>query len=183
MVFTSAWPLVEQCAPMPVVYASRHGETSLGFDLLQTLAGGEGLSPTAFGLSVHNAILGQLSIARHETLESIALSVEGDGAEHAFVEACALQAQGHERVLVILAEEMPPAAYDAWTGDILFPYAATFIVERGDDILLELSSSVAFQADDAGLPSALSLLRHLALGSPRWHRYTDKRTWTWTRQH
>jgi hypothetical protein len=182
MVFASAWPLAEGRDPMPVVYASRHGETSRGFELLQTLARDEDLSPTSFGLSVHNAILGQWSIVRQETCESIALSVEGDGAEHAFLEAGALQARGHEQVLVILAEETPPEAYRPWIDDIPFPYAAAFVVGRNSDMSLEFSEDPA-QPDDAGLPSPLNLVRHLALGTSRWHCRAGRRTWTWTRQH
>jgi len=182
MVFATAWPLAEQYPPMPVVYASRHGETTRGYELLHALASGEGLSPTSFGLSVHNAILGLWSIVRHETLESIALSVEGDSAEHAFVEACALLTQGHERALVLLAEEKPPAAYQTWTGDVLFPYAAAFVVEQGVDLDLTLSQAVQ-ENDQSDLPSSLNLLRHLSLGSSHWHHRTGNRTWTWTRRH
>lgn len=181
MVFASAWPLAEGRPPMPVVYASRHGETSRGFELLQTLARDEDLSPTSFALSVHNAILGQWSIVRNETCETVALSIEGDGAEHAFLEAGALQEQGHEQVLVILAEETPPQAYRPWTADIPFPYAAAFVVGRGPGMSLALSPDGA-PPDQAGLPSPLSLLRHLSLGTSRWHCRTGNRTWTWTRQ-
>ena len=181
MVFACAWPLAEGQAPMPVVYASRHGETSRGFELLQTLAKGEDLSPTSFGLSVHNAILGQWSIVRQETCESVALSIDGDGAEHAFLEAGALQARGHDQVLVILTEETPPGAYRPWTDDIPFPHAAAFVVGRGTDMSLELADAPA-QTDEAGLPSSLNLIRHLALGRSRWHCRTSNRTWTWTRR-
>jgi len=181
MVFASAWPLAEGHPPMPVVYASRHGETSRGFELLQTLACDEDLSPTSFALSVHNAILGQWSIVRQETCESVALSIEGDGAEHAFLEAAALQSRGHDRVLVILTEETPPEAYRPWTEDIPFSYAAAFVVERGADMSLELCADDA-QPDDAGLPSPLNLLRHLALNTSRWHCRTGNRTWAWTRR-
>jgi len=181
MVFASAWPAAEGYPPMPVVYASRHGETTRGFELLRTLASEECLSPTSFGLSVHNAILGQWSIARRETLESVALSTEGAGAEHAFMEACALLAQGYERALVMLTEEAPPAAYATWTGDILFPHAAAFVVERGEQIHLELAPDGG-QPEGADLPSTLNLLRHLSLGSSCWRYRTDKHSWTWTRK-
>ena len=40
---------------VPTVFSSRHGETSRSVDLLTDLAKGLPLSPTTFGLSVHNA--------------------------------------------------------------------------------------------------------------------------------
>ncbi|WP_019939622.1 beta-ketoacyl synthase chain length factor [Bordetella sp. FB-8] len=181
MVFACAWPLAEGRPPMPVVYASRHGETSRGFELLQALARDEDLSPTSFALSVHNAIVGQWSIVRQETCQAAALSIEGDGAEHAFLEAGMLQSQGHDQVLVILAEETPPQAYRPWTADVPFPYAAAFIVGRGTGMSLQLSPHGA-QPDDAGLPGPLNLLRHLSLGTPRWHCRAGNRTWIWTCQ-
>ena len=107
MVVSCAWPLAEGQAPMPMVFASRHGETSRSFKLLHDLADGEPLSPTAFGLSVHNAILGLWSILRKETEEGVALSGDSDMLEHALQEARLLLAAGAPRVLVVAAEERP----------------------------------------------------------------------------
>ncbi|WP_313694729.1 beta-ketoacyl synthase chain length factor, partial [Achromobacter mucicolens] len=98
-VFACAWPLADGYPDMPFVFASRHGETTRNFGLLESLAADEPLSPTAFGLSVHNAIAAQWSIIRRETAESVALSVEDDGLEHAFLEAALLFGQGHDNVV------------------------------------------------------------------------------------
>lgn len=130
-VFECAWPVAAGQPPMPLVFASRHGETTRSFGLLQALAAGEPLSPTAFGLSVHNAIAGQWSIIRRETDESVALSAEEDGLELAFLEAGLLLAEGHDNVLVVLAEERPPAPYSPWIDDVPFSYAAAFRLRAG----------------------------------------------------
>jgi len=132
-VFECAWPLAAERPAMPLVFASRHGETTRNFGLLQALATDEPLSPTAFGLSVHNAIAAQWSIIRRETTESIALSVEDDGLEHAFLEAAMLFGEGHEDVLVVLAEERPPAPYAPWIDDAPYTYAAAFHLRPGTD--------------------------------------------------
>ena len=55
-------PPVEDQPPMPLVYASRHGETTRNFALLSDTAEQQPLSPTQFSLSVHNAIIGLWSI-------------------------------------------------------------------------------------------------------------------------
>ncbi|NMU93971.1 beta-ketoacyl synthase chain length factor, partial [Achromobacter ruhlandii] len=160
-VFECAWPVAQGQPPMPLVYASRHGETTRNFGLLQSLAAGEPLSPTAFGLSVHNALAGQWSIIRRETTESIALSAEDDGLEHAFLEAGLLLADGHDNVLVVLAEERPPAPYSPWIDDVPFSYAAAFRLRAGADWRLETSPGPA--AAPRPWPNALNPLRHLNL--------------------
>lgn len=178
-VFECAWPVAQGQPPMPLVYASRHGETTRNFGLLQSLAAGEPLSPTAFGLSVHNALAGQWSIIRRETTESIALSAEDDGLEHAFLEAGLLLADGHDNVLVVLAEERPPAPYSPWIDDVPFSYAAAFRLRAGADWRLETSPGAA--AAPRPWPNALNLLRHLNLQTPSWRHANHARQWLWTR--
>ncbi|MDC6162434.1 beta-ketoacyl synthase chain length factor [Achromobacter xylosoxidans] len=187
-VFECAWPVAAGQPPMPLVFASRHGETTRSFGLLQALAAGEPLSPTAFGLSVHNAIAGQWSIIRRETDESVALSAEEDGLELAFLEAGLLLAEGHDNVLVVLAEERPPAPYSPWIDDVPFSYAAAFRLRAGFDWRLENSADPASRPDGTaadsaapGWPNALNLLRHLALRTPRWLHANRGRHWLWTR--
>ncbi len=187
-VFECAWPVAAGQPPMPLVFASRHGETTRSFGLLQALAAGEPLSPTAFGLSVHNAIAGQWSIIRRETDESVALSAEEDGLELAFLEAGLLLAEGHDNVLVVLAEERPPAPYSPWIDDVPFSYAAAFRLRTGCGWRLENSADPASRPGDTaadsappGWPNALNLLRHLALRTPRWQHANRGRHWLWTR--
>lgn len=188
-VFECAWPVADGQPPMPLVFASRHGETTRNFGLLQSLAADEPLSPTAFGLSVHNAIAGQWSIIRRDTTESVALSVEDDGLEHAFLEAGLLLADGHANVLVVLAEERPPAPYSPWIDDVPFSYAAAFRLRAGADWRLETAaganppSPASPDAADAphAWPNTLNLLRHLALRTPSWRHANRTRQWLWTR--
>ena len=178
MAFHCAWPLAENQRPMPVVYGSRHGETTRSIDLLLDLARQAPLSPTSFGLSVHNAVVGQWSITRQETTETVAISAETAGAEHSFLEACSLFTQGHTSALVILAEEHPPHLYAPWIADAPFSYAAAFHLQPGDDWCLTLETSDPDQACSE-LPSALNLLRHLALGATHWQHQEGRQVWTW----
>lgn len=181
-VFECAWPMAEARPGMPLIYASRHGETTRNFGLLESLAADEPLSPTAFGLSVHNGIAAQWSIIRRETAESVALSAEDDGLEHAIIEAAMLLEQGHEDVLVVLAEEVPPAPYSPWTQDVPCSYAVALRLRQGAEWTLAMESR---QADPAGdtpqaWPNPLNLLRHLLLGTTAWRHANRVRQWTWT---
>jgi hypothetical protein len=166
---------------MPVVYASQHGETTRGFDLLQCLARDEPLSPTSFSLSVHNAIAGMWSILRKETTESAALSVEGDGLESAIAEACLLLRAGHAQVMVVLAEEKPPQEYTPWIGDVPFSYALALVVAQGRQFHLHCAAPGTAVQEDTELPHPLSLLRHLLLRSQAWQHPHRRRHWHWQR--
>jgi hypothetical protein len=197
MAVACAWPLADARAPMPVVYASHHGETTRGFDLLQALARDEPLSPTSFSLSVHNATAGMWSILRKETVESVALSVAGDGLESAMAEACLLMAAGHPHALVVLAEETPPPEYQQWIDDIPFPYAVALRVSPGGPGLADSFHLQACAPDqesarvtddgaeptsgDAAWPHPLNLLRHMLAGTPQWRHAGRRRDWQWRR--
>lgn len=74
MLFHVAWPLAEGRPAMPLVFASRHGDTPRTLAMLSDLARGEPLSPTQFSLSVDNAIIGLWSIQRGDTSEMTALA-------------------------------------------------------------------------------------------------------------
>ncbi|HSC83412.1 MAG TPA: beta-ketoacyl synthase chain length factor, partial [Pseudomonas sp.] len=108
MAFHVAWPLAEGRGSLPLVFVSRHGETSRNLAILDDLARDEALSPTQFSLSVHNAIIGLWSILRGDTSEMTALAAAGDGLEQALLEAGTLLGEGAPAVLLIVAEESPP---------------------------------------------------------------------------
>ncbi|MDR2213396.1 MAG: beta-ketoacyl synthase chain length factor [Pseudomonadales bacterium] len=178
MVFDCAWPLAQGRSAMPLVYASRYGETARDFELLLALARGEPLSPTSFGLSVHNAVAGQWSIIRHEMTESVAISAEGDGLEHAFLEAGMLLAQGRDEVLVVAVEERPPLAYCPWVDDVPFSHALAVRLKAGTACSLSLAPGGEAAAAPL-LPGALQWLRHLLSGASSWRHQAAGREWTW----
>lgn len=179
MVFDCAWPLADNRPPMPLVFASQHGETTRSFALLQAMGRNEGLSPTSFGLSVHNAVADMWSTVRGDNAPSTALSVDTDGLEHAFMEAAFLLRRGARSALVVLAEERPPPAYQPWIDDIPFSYAVAFRIERGMQWRLEKRQA----EPDASqfLPNPLNFVRHLCLGSASVHNTNGDRHWLWTR--
>ncbi|WGL15284.1 beta-ketoacyl synthase chain length factor [Microbulbifer bruguierae] len=96
---------------MPVLCCSVHGEAQRTYTLLQDVAAGEPLSPTAFGLSVHNAIVGQLSISLGIHSPALALA-GGDFPLHSgFIEAAAMLAEGAPEMLLQFYEEPLPELY------------------------------------------------------------------------
>lgn len=186
MTLDAAWPLCAEGEQLPFVFASRHGETPRTFALLSDVAAGQPLSPTQFGLSVHNAIAGQWSMLRGQRGESVAIAGEADTFEHAMVEAAGLLGDATPSVLVVIAEERPPAAYDTWIDDVPFSYALALRVGRlvpgeraeGTDWRLELTTGDN-RRDAGAWPHALDFLRSL-LGerAPLEHPW-KRRRWIW----
>lgn len=132
MTMEVASPLCGEDEQLPFVFGSRHGETTRTLALLDDVNNRQPLSPTQFGLSVHNAIAGQWSILRGQRGESVAIAGEADTFEHAMLEAAALLAAGAPSVLAVVAEEKPPAVYDGWIADVPFSYALALRLGRVD---------------------------------------------------
>ena len=180
MAFAVAWPLAEAYGPMPLVFASRHGETPRNYELLCELARGEELSPTQFSLSVHNAIIGLWSIMRGDTSEMTALSAEADGLEHALLEACALLDEGQPQVLLIVTEGAQPQTYRPWIDDAPFPYALALVISRGRQWRLSLQAGAGAPAGDTSWPRALHLVRALLGAAPMPDHHCRGRHWRWS---
>ena len=180
MVFAVATPLTEGQPSMPLVYASRHGETPRTFAILSDLARQEALSPTQFSLSVHNAVIGLWSILQNDGSEMTALAAEGDGLEHAVMEAALLLAEGAPAVLLVIAEDQPPAVYQPWISDVSFPYAVALLLKPGRSWQLRLEATEG-ETIPSEWPHALELIRALLTGRSRWQHQWKRRRWNWQR--
>jgi hypothetical protein len=178
MAFHVAWPLAEACGPMPLVFASRHGETPRTLAILSDLAHDEPLSPTQFSLSVHNAIIGLWSIQRGDTSEMTALAAEGDGLEQAMLEAATLLGEGAPGVLLIVAEETPPELYRPYIDDVPFPYAVALLLRPGREWQLKLAEGSGPRAE---WPHALELVRALSGDLDSLQHHWKRRQWHWSR--
>ena len=183
IVMHAAWPLCDDDEQLPFVFASRHGETTRTYAMLDEIGRDAPLSPTQFGLSVHNAIAGQWSILRGQRGESVALAGEADTFEHAIVEAATLLGEGAPAVIVVVAEERPAPAYDGWIDDVPCSYAVALRVSRADSpgdgtrwrLALRANTDRAAAASE---PHALRFVRALHDGAPLDHPWKTRR-WTW----
>jgi hypothetical protein len=119
----------EDHAPMRVVFSSRHGELLRSTQILDALCAREPVSPTAFSLSVLNAMTGIFGIARADRSTATALSAGVRSLEHALLEA---QLQYLEDpaspVLVIHADEPAPSAYGAVVDDVSEAQAIALLI-------------------------------------------------------
>lgn len=177
---------------MPVVLASRYGDAARSLELLAELARGQALSPTAFGLSVHNAIGAQYSIARGDRSNYLSIAAGAAGAAEAVVEAAGLLADGANEVLVVNYDAPLPGDYARFEDEPSTCYAWAWKVARPageapQPAHLQLSAGPAPAQDPsserAGLPFGLDVLRFFVSGDARLQRCADGRQWTWQRPH
>lgn len=187
MTLETAWPLCGDDEQLPFVFASRHGETTRTLALLGDIADKQPLSPTQFGLSVHNAIAGQWSILRGQHGESTAIAGEVDVFEHAMLEGALQLATGASAALVVVAEELPPPAYVQWIDDVPFSYAVAFRLQSvgpaggtsagGTWRLTHARNST--EAARCAWPHALDFLRALLVRQPVLDHLWKTRRWNW----
>lgn len=188
LLFAAAWPLLPSDSACPTVFASYDGEINRSFELWQMLLRDHQVSPTSFGLSVHNALIGQWSMLRHDMSETTALCVSTDGFETAFVEAAALLAEGHEQVLVLVADD--PLLPEYTIPQVLrapFAYAFAAVVRAGKQCSVQLRSSAATSAAaPLNYDGALNWLKHVSLAEAgqvlSFDQQYDHRVWHWRYQ-
>ncbi|MFK2879354.1 beta-ketoacyl synthase chain length factor [Rhodanobacter hydrolyticus] len=186
MTLETAWPLCGEGEQLPFVFGSRHGETPQTLTLLSDIVDGQPLSPTQFGLSVHNAIAGQWSILRGQRGESAAIAGEADTFEHALLEGVLQLAAGAPSALVVVAEELPPPAYAQWIADVPFSYAVALRLGKTDATTSAGSDWRLEQARGDGAtpcawPHALDFVRALLAGENTFQHTWKTRRWNWQR--
>lgn len=169
---------------VPAIFCSRHGEAARSLDLLTDLAKGAPLSPTAFGLSVHNAAGGLFSIARRDRAASSALAAGASSVEHAAIEACGLLADGAREILLVVYDRPLPAIYAGFDDHFAQPYAWAWLMQAPTSDVISLSWSAPDPAQSQAvteLPPALEVLRFQLRQERRLQRHCQRHDWLWTR--
>ncbi|WP_226935348.1 beta-ketoacyl synthase chain length factor [Janthinobacterium sp. GW458P] len=173
---------------VPLVFSSRHGEVARAVELLSALAQGEPLSPTAFGMAVHNASAGLFSIARADTANQLAIAAGAASLEAAVIEACALLADGAPQVLLVLAECPLPAPFEVFEDCHEQPHAFAWLLqaESSPDKGFSLTwrtrgSDDALPAAAAAVPASLAVQRFMLSGARTFEHVANRQVWCWSR--
>lgn len=183
---TAYWCQRAEAEGIPFVFASRHGDVACSVELLESLSRRETLSPTSFGLSVHNAIAALYSIVRGERGNYLAVAAGHATPEAALVEAAGLLGDGSPEVLVVVYDAALPEVY-ADFRDEPDPFHAwcwrVAPADRGDGIAVGLGcGAVPAEAgvpEAAVLPHSLEVLRFVLAGSGTLRHVADGRQWEW----
>lgn len=122
VVFCAAIPCIPENKQFPSIFSSVHGELAKSFAMMEQIEAGEEISPTAFSLSVHNAIAGLFSMVFKNNRESTVVASGEEGMACAFIEALGLLQEGEKQVLIVLYDEplvsfYPSAPYQLSTDN------------------------------------------------------------------
>ena len=171
----------------PTVYASRYGETGRCLELLAEQARGNALSPTAFGLSVHNAIGAMIALTRGDRRNSSAIAAGRATAAAGVAEALALLDDGARSASLIVYDSPLPSGYAEFEDEpsAHFAWAWRLRRPRAGERALHLD----WQADDPAdadtarpqLPASLQALWFGLSDAPALTQRVDGRRCTWSR--
>lgn len=173
---------------VPAVFASRHGDTPRAFEMLSDLAAAQPISPTAFGLSVHNAVGAMFTIDRGDASNLQAVAAGRDTVETAVIEACALLDDGADEVLLVCYDAPLPDAYVEFADEpgCLFGWAWRIGRPRAGEPVVALEI-VAPRTDAHAatahpvLPHALDVLRFMLAGDAELVHRGERAIWRWRR--
>lgn len=143
-------------AKLPLVHASRHGDTTQTLMMLEALAHGAPISPARFSMSVHNAILGVHSIAQGHHRPLQALGACGNEFDAIIHESYGYLIDGYPAVIAVFSEGPLPCAYQ---GHTVHPGSACAVGMR-----LSLSPGqqlIATEPTQRAHPTPLSVLAWL----------------------
>lgn len=182
---TAWWCQQAQTDAIPLVFASRHGDVARSMELLDALAAGQPLSPTTFGLSVHNAIAALYSIIRGQRGNYLAVAGGKATAETACVEAAGLLADGAEEVLLVVYDAPLPEVYRGFADEPDAGFAWCWRLGRrggeGEKLRLAWQEASGNANEASALPHALEVLRFLIVGEPTLALVEDGMHWQWRR--
>jgi hypothetical protein len=180
------WCQSTEVGDIPLVFASRHGDIQRTYAMLEALARDEALSPTQFGLSIHNAIVAQYSIARALKRNYSAVAAGKSTAEAAVLEAFGLLIDGAEEVMIVMYDGLLPKPYRMFEDEICAEYAWAWRIRKATSDVGSFSLAIAVGADaestsDSGLPHGLEVLRFMLSDDQSMDFHDGTRHWRWQR--
>jgi hypothetical protein len=104
-VFNVGDQCLEMSEMLPVVFSSAPGAVCKSLAILKAIQAGDEISPTAFILSIHNAIAGLFSIDYGNSMEMTVIATEQGGIAFALIEALGMLHEGVNEVLIFLYDE------------------------------------------------------------------------------
>ena len=112
---------------VPVVFASRWGESGTTVKLMRQCHEDGEMSPAGFSNSVHNAAPGYFSLITHDKAPYTAIAAGADSYEMGLLEASTYDG----RVLFVYAEEDTPEFYRTAFGECVRAHATAMLIDNG----------------------------------------------------
>jgi hypothetical protein len=170
-----------QLQETPVVLATRHGDLHRTEKLLRELVRGKILSPTQFALSVNNAVLGQYSMAADNRQSMTTLSAGEQTYPLGWLEALSQLQSEAEQVLLVYADEVPPAVYSGQVKSPVtgFSHAVLLDRENGQELILDRRVGKESQLQEDVWSVANSVQKILDAGGGKVVQDYNKVRWSW----
>lgn len=185
MALEVAYQCVDGQTQVPTVFCSRHGDVARALELLRNVVDNEPMSPTSFGLAVHNANAGLFSIARQDQANQCALAAGQCTVEHGVIEACGLLADGADKVLLVVYDTSLPEVYRPYLDCAEQPHAWAWMMVRAKDAVMRLVWAATDAADDCpapetAMPASLAVWQFYMNQAPLFERVAGRRVWRWS---
>jgi len=174
---------------LPIVFSSRHGDLPKTSTLLADLADKTALSPTAFGLSVHNAIPSLFSILTNNKQAINAISAGQDSFMMGLIDVYSRLKSGlAEEILFIYADQRLPKTYLGFQDEQQLSHAISMVISlpseqktKEDKRLISFDFEYFSQAVTDNIPASLlfakwykSQQQAITLSSNRYHWYLSQ---------
>lgn len=168
---------------IPIVFCSRHGEVARSAEMLSSMSNGEPVSPTAFSLSVHNAVAGLLSIIRADRSNYITISSRSSLVESGIIETYGLLNDGAEKVLLVVYGNTLPECFSAYKEQDEQAFAFACLIEKdgSNRISLAASSTQAPVSRRSDIPQELQVFRFFLTRQASLETAGRNKTWHWSR--
>ena len=168
---------------LPIVFSSAHGEVNKSLEMLKSMQKGEEVSPTAFSLSVHNAISGLFSMAYANHREITMVAPGQDGIAPAFIEALGLlQERDADQVLIVLYDEplsdFYPSSPFALNASAMCALALKISL-TGSGLRLRFNRSAASRDDGEHALQIFSFLKFLVADDKSLALGNHRHSWEW----
>lgn len=176
------------CNSARLVFSSRYGESDRTLPLLQDLAQHEPLSPMGFSLSVHNSIVGLLSIGAGNKASHNAISAGKESFCAGLVEAVSLLVEDPAKPVLLIHADMPLNDFYADQRDPSVPsLALSLLIEaclpgKGAPYSFGLSQGQVDEGDKQDIDAALSFLKFLSGTEKTWEWQNRTNGW-WCKRH
>lgn len=119
---------------VPIVFSSRHGEMAALVNILDGLARGESISPTAFSHSVHHTTASAFSIATGNTRELRSVAGGETTFPYGFLDSVGLlYEKDHSRVLYISSDDEVPEIFAGVLDNRGTPFSVALLLGREGD--------------------------------------------------
>ncbi|PHQ69446.1 MAG: 3-oxoacyl-ACP synthase [Sneathiella sp.] len=162
-----------------IVFSSRNGNVTEMLKLLQTLAAGDPISPTGFGMAVHNSLAGMLSIVTKNTQSQTAIAAGNESLCMGMMEALSLLREDpNEPVLLIHCDENLPDFYQPFQDTDVPVCALAMVLSVPNAARKSLSFRFSGHSTKVGAGDPLkSFLRFLATSSSEWSWTGSQGNW------